>query len=105
MAIYLTKKRFNQEISSARQVVERSFGLLKGRFRRLREITVHKPRKIVSIIVCGCILHNLTIINHEDIEEFMEADNDGHPNRLPNIFRNNNVALTFRDNLMRTLVI
>jgi hypothetical protein len=74
-------------------VVEISYELLKGRLRRLREITVHKPRNIVSIIVWGCILHNLTIINHEDIEEFMEADNDGHPNRLPNIFRNNNDAL------------
>ena len=86
-------------------MVERSFGFLKGRFRRLREITIHKSRNSVSVIVCGCILYNLTIINHEDIEEYMEADNDGHPNRLPNIFRNNNDALTFRDNLMRTLVI
>ena len=77
-------------------MVERSFGFLKGRFRRLREITIHKSRNSVSVIVCGCILYNLTI---------EEADNDGHPNRLPNIFRNNNDALTFRDNLMRTLVI
>ena len=76
-------------------MVERSFGLLKGRFRRLREITVHKSRNSVSIIVYGCILHNLIIINHEDIEEYMEVDNDGHPNRLPNIFRNNNDALIF----------
>ena len=86
-------------------MVERSFGFLKGRFRRLREITIHKSRNSVSVIVCGCILYSLTIINHEEIEEYMEADNDGHPNRLPNIFRNNNDALTFRDNLMRTLVI
>jgi hypothetical protein len=67
----LNSKRFNQVISSARQVVERSYELLKGRLRRLREITVHKPRNIVSIIVWGCILHNLTIINHEDIEVMM----------------------------------
>ena len=79
-----------------------SFGLLNCRFRLLGEITVHKPRNTVSIIICDCILHNLTIINHEDIEEYMEADGDGHPNRLPNIFRNDKAVLTFRDNLMRS---
>ena len=83
-------------------MVEISFGLLKGSFRLNGEITVHKHRNIVSIILCGCILHSLTIINHEDIEEYMEADDDGHSNRLPHIFRNDKAVLTFRDNLMRS---
>ena len=97
------QKRFNRVVSSARQVVERAFGLLKGRFRRIREITVHDPAAIVGIIVCACILHNLAIMNHEAIEQFMDVDDDGHPNRFPNIYRNAENGVTFRDNLMRTL--
>lgn len=97
------QKKFNKVISSARQVVERAFGLLKGRFRRLREITSHDPSAIVGIIVCGCILHNLTIINHEDIEQFMDDNQDGHPKGFQNIFRDDNAGVRLRENLMRTL--
>lgn len=97
------QKKFNKVISSARQVVERAFGLLKGRFRRLREVTSHEPSAIVGIIVCGCILHNLTIINHEDIEKFIDDNQDGHPNGFQNIFRNDNAGVRVRENLMRTL--
>ncbi|XP_063398214.1 uncharacterized protein LOC134683083 [Mytilus trossulus] len=97
------QKKFNKVISSARQVVERAFGLLKGRFRRLREVTSHEPSAIVGIIVCGCILHNLTIINHEDIEQFIDDNQDGHPNGFQNIFRNDNAGVRVRENLMRTL--
>lgn len=97
------QKKFNKVISSARQVVERAFGLLKGRFRRLREITSHDHSAIVGIIVCGCILHNLTIINHEDIEQFMDDNQDGHPNGFQNIFRDDNAGVRLREKLMRTL--
>lgn len=97
------QKKFNKVISSARQVVERAFGLLKGRFRRLRDVTSHEPSAIVSIILCGCILHNLTIINNKDIEQFIDDNQDGHPNGFQNIFRNDNAGVRVRENLMRTL--
>ena len=37
----IMQRRFNKAVSSSKQVVERAFGHLKGRFRRLREITLH----------------------------------------------------------------
>ena len=52
------QRRFNQMLSLARQTVERVYGHLKGRFRRLREITVRKLTRIGLLIISGCILHN-----------------------------------------------
>ncbi|XP_034317149.2 uncharacterized protein [Magallana gigas] len=49
------QRRFNQRLSVARQIVERVYGHLKGRFRRFREISVRKLSRIVSLIISGCI--------------------------------------------------
>lgn len=83
------QRRFNRVLSGSRQSVERCIGHLKGRFRRLREITLHDPEEIVENIVCGCILHNLCILNNDLIEQYIdEAQEDGHPNNYPNISHN-----------------
>ncbi|CAC5407821.1 unnamed protein product [Mytilus coruscus] len=66
--------------------------------------SLQKPSAIVGIIVCGCtILHNLTIINDNNIEQFMDDNQDGQPNGFQNIFRNDNAGVRVRENLMRTL--
>ena len=103
------QRRFNTALSSVRSVVERCFGHLKGRFRRLRELTVYDPTYMVSDIVCGCILHNLTIMNDDEIELFMERvgdddDDDANPNHYQNIFPNDNQGLARREEMMRALV-
>lgn len=99
----LQQRRFNRVLSSGRQVVERCIGHLKGRFRRLREIPVHKPEDIVSIIVSGCILHNLCIIHKDDVENFIEEDGNGHPNNYPNLFRNDVNGINRRLQIMAGL--
>lgn len=99
----MAERPFNRVLSSGRQVVERCIGHLKGRFRRLREIPVHKPEDIVSIIVSGCILHNLCIIHKDDVENFIEEDGNGHPNNYPNLFRNDVNGINRRLQIMAGL--
>jgi len=52
------EKLFNYYHSSTHMVIERSFGLLKGRFQRLKMVTAEVD-KCVQTIVCACILHNM----------------------------------------------
>lgn len=97
------QRRFNQMLSSARQIVERVYGHLKGRFRRLREITVRKLTRIVSLIISGCILHNLCVLHHDDVEAFIDNDDDGHPNAYPNIYVDGRDGVLCRQQLMNTM--
>lgn len=52
------EKTFNKIVSSFRQTVERAIGHIKGRFRRLREVTFHSIKDICEIVMAGCRLHN-----------------------------------------------
>jgi hypothetical protein len=96
-------RRFNRILSSARQVVERCFGHLKGRFRRLREITVHDIEDIVTTITSGCILHNLCILHEDELADFFDRDEDGHPNRFQNLYRNADQGAARRQQIMQML--
>ena len=80
----------------------RAFGHLKGRFRRLREITVHKLESILRLIECTCILHNMALLAHDEIQQYIEeVDRDQcHPNVFFNIFRNVPDGVAFRQKLM-----
>jgi len=79
--------RYNTKLSSARQSVETCFGHLKGRFCRLKEVTLHDPSKIAKLIIAGCILHNLCVIHSDDIEEFMDNNMIVDVNECENIFQ------------------
>lgn len=65
------QKHFNYMLSANRVVIERAFGLLKGRFRRLHHLDVLSIQTAVKIIMCTCILHNIclsmTIWNHQKL--------------------------------------
>ncbi|CAC5368191.1 unnamed protein product [Mytilus coruscus] len=97
------QKRFNKALSSFRQAVERTIGHVKGRFRRLRELTIHEPKQIVLTILAGCILHNLCIIAHEDIDLYIDRDNDNHTNNYVNIFQNDVGGVEIRQQMMENL--
>ncbi|KAI4471954.1 hypothetical protein MML48_1g17594 [Holotrichia oblita] len=58
--------RFNQTLAAQRSAIERAFGLLKGRWRKLKYLDMSLPDKIPEVITCACMLHNFIIINHED---------------------------------------
>ena len=54
------KVNYNSKLSKSRIVIEHSFGLLKGRFRRLKFIDT-QIEHVADIISACCILHNITI--------------------------------------------
>ncbi|XP_018574653.1 protein ALP1-like [Anoplophora glabripennis] len=62
----LNEKTFNNRHSSTRVVIEHAFGLLKGRFRRLKFFENSDILLIVKCVVAATVLHNLCI-NFEDI--------------------------------------
>ena len=58
----LTQKKYNKKLSQTRYVIEHAFGLLKGRFRRLKYLDVSMSR-VPKVIAACCVLHNMTGIS------------------------------------------
>lgn len=88
--------RFNKRVSSVRQTVDRAFGHLKGRFRRLRDIPLHKLTDICKLIYAACVLHNFCILNKEDLEEYIVIDDDLDLNDCENVFQNGHIGVVRR---------
>ena len=53
------QRSFNRRLSSARVVVERAFGVLKGRWRILLKRLDNRFANVSEIILSCCILHNI----------------------------------------------
>ncbi|KAF2901197.1 hypothetical protein ILUMI_04988 [Ignelater luminosus] len=84
--------KFNQTLSAQRSVIERTFGLLKGRWRRLKYLDMSLADKIPEVILSACILHNFILKrgDDDDVIEFELDDDvnnyhiDGNENDQPN---------------------
>jgi hypothetical protein len=61
---------YNYKLSCLRSIIERAFGRLKGKFRRLKYMDVSDPIFGTDIIEVACILHNFIIATDNDDEEF-----------------------------------
>ncbi|KAJ8320878.1 hypothetical protein KUTeg_002465 [Tegillarca granosa] len=72
------QRHFNTCLSTTRVVVERSFAALKGRFRRLQYIDTQAVRTAVDMILVCCILHNICILNADEVDDFFDEVNDHH---------------------------
>lgn len=70
------QRRFNIALSSKRQVIERAFGMLKGRFRRLKYINLKTVEEICKTVVAACILHNICIVENDGFEDILYNDVD-----------------------------
>lgn len=69
------QREFNYLHSSTRMVVERAFGILKGRFRRIKYFNDYKHISFVTdIMIAACILHNYCINANDDFD-FIEDNN------------------------------
>ena len=77
---HLTRQqnKFNQTLSGARSCIERSFALLKGRWRRLKYLNMSTVEFIPAVILACCILHNICILNDDmfDVPSFDEDENN-----------------------------
>ncbi|KAJ1178092.1 hypothetical protein NDU88_003340 [Pleurodeles waltl] len=58
------EERYNEAHGQTRRIIERTFGLLKARFRCLHltgGFLFYSPKKVCQIIVACCMLHNLVL--------------------------------------------
>ncbi|XP_071138421.1 uncharacterized protein [Mytilus edulis] len=70
------EKKFNTHHSSNRLVIIRAFALLKDRFTRLQCINTKSIELAVDIIVACCALHNICIMQGDDIEDLLNEDDE-----------------------------
>lgn len=83
-ALTRPQRKFNKKLSQGRVHVERSFGILKARWRCLLKRLDNEIENVSSVIVTCCVLHNICQINKDDY-----VDDDG---LLENILRNEREA-------------
>ena len=71
-----SQKKFNNIHSKARVVVERTFGIMKARWRcLLKQLEIHTENVPKTVLAC-CILHNICIMRGEPDPELVENDDD-----------------------------
>jgi DDE superfamily endonuclease len=65
------QKSFNFHHAKARQVIERSFALLFGRFQRLKHLKMQNIKMVPKVILAACVLHNICLEFDGNIEQYM----------------------------------
>ncbi|XP_014675273.1 PREDICTED: putative nuclease HARBI1 [Priapulus caudatus] len=73
---------YNYKHSSTRMKIENAFGLLKGRFRRLKYIDMHKHNRLIDLISSCFVMHNICLLSNDMVEEYLQEgrqnDTDMH---------------------------
>ena len=68
------QNNFNTVHAQTRQVIERSFALLFGRFRRLRDLDMNRLDLIPETILACCVLHNICLNHPDDLLQQYEEE-------------------------------
>lgn len=72
---------YNEKHAGTRQVIERAFGLLKGRWRRLKCLEMEDIEEMSHVATAACVLHNFCLFADQgDIEQFLDEDGDDGDN-------------------------
>jgi DDE superfamily endonuclease len=66
-------KKFNNIVSKTRVKIEQAFGLLKGRFRRLKFLDIRDMKELNETVLMCCIFHNLSLCE-SDLESMMDTE-------------------------------
>ena len=105
-----SRARFNHLLSKTRNVVERTFGVLKGRFRAMlaaRELH-YTPEKTTRMLNVCCMLHNVCIHYNVDLlEEIVENEDEQNYNVLLDGTENGNIeaeAKRIREEIKSSIV-
>lgn len=93
---------FNKRHCSARNIVERTIGVLKSRFRCLQTVLLYNPAKVVTIVNVCCALHNICKHFAIPFEEVFLENADDDDEQMENA-EDNEIAVTTRDNIARSL--
>lgn len=97
---HLTNKQKNYNFchSSSRIVIERAFGLLKGRFRSLLSILdMERVDLIPEFIIACCVLHNICLLHNDDFPVETNFPVENNDDVLRNPTRGNNAGYTKRN--------
>ncbi|KAI4462979.1 hypothetical protein MML48_4g00000652 [Holotrichia oblita] len=96
---------YNFKLSSIRSVIERSFGRLKGKFRRLKYLDVDSPEFASHMIAAACVIHNFIRLNNEnDVEDnYFDVNDNDHVVVEPCQEDNRNIANQKRRNIVDIL--
>lgn len=65
------RKNDNNKLHDFRVPIENVFGLIKGRWRRLKYIDVGDPKRMAYIISAACVLHNFCYLQDDVVEEII----------------------------------
>lgn len=71
---------YNTRLSSIRSTIERTFGLLKGKFRKLKYLEMYNMDLINYAIASACILHNFILIKEDDYDDYDDYFEDEENN-------------------------
>ena len=97
------QKRYNFAHSSTRVDIERCFGLLKGKFRKLKFLDVNKVYLIPNIIVTCCVLHNFILPKESYIEDDMDTSQEDTALGCATTQEASTQAVTKRNDIMNLL--
>lgn len=93
---------YNKVQSAIRSTVERAFGLLKQRSVRLQNIKQENIMTITRTILTACVLHNICIMNGDELDEVLLDDHVQQPAQdIVNLqdFHENDIELGARKRL------
>ena len=69
------EREFNKKLIAARSVVERAFGMLKGRWRLLLKKVEQQTRTLSKTVLTAWVLHNICV-DHGDLYDSRDSDSD-----------------------------
>lgn len=98
---------YNTKLSSIRSIIERAFGLLKCKFRRLQYLDIADFEFGNKMIAAACVLHNF-LIDHNEIdfeinEEVLEEEGRGLQEEVEREITNNE-AMNKRNRISELLI-
>lgn len=97
------QKKFNAKHSLGRQIIERSFALLFGRWRRLKRLEMSRIDAYPATVLACCTLHNICLLFPEELienyinEGLTTATANGTINYNNEIEGNNSTGEALRD--------
>ncbi|XP_045460636.1 putative nuclease HARBI1 [Harmonia axyridis] len=78
------QKNFNAKLSQVRVCIENTFGLLKGRFRRIKFLETVRMDLICLLVFSACLLHNICVLNGDGIDDLIDVNQEVEEERDQN---------------------
>lgn len=75
--------RYNTRFSSIRSIIERAFGLLKGKWRRLKYLDMSDMELLNKVVTSCCVLHTFIIRQGEQEDEEVENPEEEEEEIIP----------------------